>query len=91
MPTLELSNPAALPADWRDFVALTKPRVKVFFSTKSGMPLQPRILDLASSSVTDRIAAREPMGRIFVMEMRAEIARAQIAECIGTDPPKQDR
>jgi protoheme IX farnesyltransferase len=27
MPTLELSSPAALPADWRDFVALTKPRV----------------------------------------------------------------
>jgi protoheme IX farnesyltransferase len=27
MPTLEMSNPAALPADWRDFVALTKPRV----------------------------------------------------------------
>ena len=26
MPTLEMSNPAALPADWRDFVALTKPR-----------------------------------------------------------------
>jgi HD-GYP domain-containing protein (c-di-GMP phosphodiesterase class II) len=41
--------------------ALTKPRVKVFFSTKSGMPLQPRILDLASSSVNDRIEAREPV------------------------------
>jgi protoheme IX farnesyltransferase len=27
MPTLEMTNPAALPADWRDFVALTKPRV----------------------------------------------------------------
>jgi hypothetical protein len=39
---------------------LTKPRVKVFFSTKSGMPLQPRVLDLASSGVADRIEAREP-------------------------------
>ena len=38
-----------------------------------------------------RFAAREPMGRIFVMEVRAEIARAQIAECIGMEPPKQDR
>jgi len=38
-----------------------------------------------------RFAAREPMGRIFVMEMRAEVARAAIAECIGTDPPKQQR
>ena len=27
MPTIELTNPAALPADWRDFLALTKPRV----------------------------------------------------------------
>ena len=38
-----------------------------------------------------RFAAREPMGRIFVMEVRAELARAAIAECIGIDPPKQDR
>src|SRR3954467_15992372 len=39
MPTLELSNPAALPADWRDFVALTKPRVMslVVFSGLCGM------------------------------------------------------
>ena len=27
MPTLEMANPAALPADWRDIFALTKPRV----------------------------------------------------------------
>ena len=27
MPTIEMTNPAALPADWRDFLALTKPRV----------------------------------------------------------------
>jgi heme o synthase len=27
MPAIELSQPAALPADWRDIVALTKPRV----------------------------------------------------------------
>jgi HD-GYP domain-containing protein (c-di-GMP phosphodiesterase class II) len=40
--------------------ALTKPRVKVFFSTKSGMPLEPRVLDLAGSGVVDRIEAREP-------------------------------
>jgi hypothetical protein len=38
-----------------------------------------------------RFAAREPMGRIFVMEVRAEMARAAITRCIGIDPPKQDR
>jgi protoheme IX farnesyltransferase len=27
MPTAEMTNPAALPADWRDLLALTKPRV----------------------------------------------------------------
>src|SRR5207253_11365672 len=27
MPTVEMTNPAALPGDWRDFLALTKPRV----------------------------------------------------------------
>ena len=27
MPAVELTNPAALPADWRDILALTKPRV----------------------------------------------------------------
>jgi putative nucleotidyltransferase with HDIG domain len=40
--------------------ALTKPRVKVFFSTKSGLPLEPRLLDLSASHVTDQIEAREP-------------------------------
>jgi putative nucleotidyltransferase with HDIG domain len=39
--------------------ALTKPRVKVFFSTKSGLPLERRILDLANSASSDRIEARE--------------------------------
>jgi hypothetical protein len=38
-----------------------------------------------------RFAAREPMARIFVMETRAERARAAIARCIGTEPPTQDR
>jgi cyclic di-GMP phosphodiesterase len=41
--------------------ALTKPLVKVFFSTKSGMPLEPRVLDLAASNTQDRIEAREPL------------------------------
>src|SRR5438270_4371981 len=43
MPTLELSNPAALPADWRDFVALTKPRVMslVVFSGLCGLLVAP--------------------------------------------------
>jgi HD-GYP domain-containing protein (c-di-GMP phosphodiesterase class II) len=40
--------------------ALTKPRVKLFFSTKAGLPLKPQVLDLAASQVTDQIEAREP-------------------------------
>ena len=43
MPTLELNNPAALPADWRDFLALTKPRVMslVVFSGLCGLLVAP--------------------------------------------------
>ena len=37
--------------------ALTTPVVKVFFSTKSQMPMAPQVLDLTGSS--DRIEARE--------------------------------
>jgi HD-GYP domain-containing protein (c-di-GMP phosphodiesterase class II) len=39
---------------------LTKPRVKLFFSTKAGLPLEPHILDLAARHATDQIEAREP-------------------------------
>jgi protoheme IX farnesyltransferase len=48
MPTLELSNPAALPADWRDFVALTKPRVMslVVFTGLCGLLVAPAELPL---------------------------------------------
>ena len=38
---------------------LTAPKVKLFFSTKSGMPLLPKLIDLAESHVQDRIVARE--------------------------------
>jgi len=43
MPTLEMTNPAALPADWRDFVALTKPRVMylVVFTGLCGLLVAP--------------------------------------------------
>ncbi len=43
MPTLELTSPAALPADWRDFLALTKPRVMslVVFSGLCGLLVAP--------------------------------------------------
>ncbi len=40
---------------------LTAPKVKLFFSTKSGMPLQPILIDLSESHVRDRIVAREPV------------------------------
>src|SRR5579864_7778755 len=43
MPTVELTNPAALPADWRDILALTKPRVMslVVFSGLCGLLVAP--------------------------------------------------
>jgi putative nucleotidyltransferase with HDIG domain len=40
--------------------ALTKPRIKIFFSTKAGLPLEPQVLDLSAAHVTDLIEAREP-------------------------------
>ena len=43
MPAIDMTNPAALPADWRDFIALTKPRVMslVVFSGLCGMLAAP--------------------------------------------------
>jgi heme o synthase len=45
MPTLEMANPAALPADWRDIFALTKPRVMslVVFTALAGMLAAPAL------------------------------------------------
>ncbi|MBB3194389.1 HD-GYP domain-containing protein [Roseateles terrae] len=39
--------------------ALTQPRVRVFYSTKSQMPIPTQILDLSSASAGDRIVGRE--------------------------------
>jgi hypothetical protein len=39
--------------------SLLSPRVKVFYSTKSMMPLRPETIDLAERGTTDRIAAVE--------------------------------
>ena len=49
MPTLEMTNPAALPADWRDILALTKPRVMslVVFTALCGMLAAPQLPPLA--------------------------------------------
>jgi len=49
MPAIEMTNPAALPADWRDILALTKPRVMslVVFSGLCGMLAAPAIPPLA--------------------------------------------
>ena len=43
MPAIEMTTPVALPADWRDFVALTKPRVMslVVFSGLCGLLVAP--------------------------------------------------
>jgi protoheme IX farnesyltransferase len=45
MPTIEMTNPAALPADWRDILALTKPRVMslVVFTGLCGMLAAPQL------------------------------------------------
>jgi len=45
MPALEMTNSAALPADWRDFLALTKPRVMslVVFTGLAGMLAAPQL------------------------------------------------
>ena len=45
MPAMDMTNPAALPADWRDFLALTKPRVMslVVFSGLCGMLAAPEL------------------------------------------------
>ncbi|CAM3997867.1 HD-GYP domain-containing protein [Roseateles saccharophilus] len=40
--------------------SLVAPRVKVFFSTKSNMPIPVQLLDLAAPGTPDRIAGREP-------------------------------
>ncbi len=40
-------------------VALTSPEVKVFFSTKQGLHVPPRLLDLSSANCTDSIVSRE--------------------------------
>ena len=46
MPAIELTNPAALPADWRDILALTKPRVMslVVFTGLCGLLVAPATL-----------------------------------------------
>ena len=49
MPTIATTNPAVLPADWRDILALTKPRVMslVVFSGLAGMLAAPQLPPLA--------------------------------------------
>ncbi|MFG6429414.1 HD-GYP domain-containing protein [Roseateles sp. LYH14W] len=40
--------------------SLVSPRVKVFYSTKSNMPIPVQVIDLSASGVTDKITGREP-------------------------------
>jgi HD-GYP domain-containing protein (c-di-GMP phosphodiesterase class II) len=39
---------------------LSAPKVKLFFSTKSDMPIPPKLIDLMDKQVNDKIVAREP-------------------------------
>ncbi|MFG6413348.1 HD-GYP domain-containing protein [Roseateles sp. DC23W] len=41
--------------------ALVKPRVRVFYSTKSGMPIPVQLLDLSAATEKDAIVGREPI------------------------------
>jgi len=43
--------------------SLMAPRVKVFFSTRSNMPITPETIDLAAQHCADAILAREPVER----------------------------
>ena len=45
MPAMDMTNPAVLPADWRDFLALTKPRVMslVVFTGLAGLLAAPEL------------------------------------------------
>jgi len=43
--------------------SLMAPRVKVFFSTRSNMPITPETIDLAARHCADAILAREPVER----------------------------
>jgi protoheme IX farnesyltransferase len=49
MPSIDMTSTAALPADWRDFLALTKPRVMslVVFTGLCGMLVAPALPPLA--------------------------------------------
>ena len=42
--------------------ALTRPRVKAFFSMRSGLPIRPVLVDLSRADCTDRIVGRDEGG-----------------------------
>jgi len=54
MPAIEMTDAALLPADWRDFLALTKPRVMslVIFSGLAGMLVAPQLPPFALGFTT---------------------------------------
>jgi len=59
--------------------SLLKPRVKVFYSTKSGMPIPVQLLDLSAPTEKDAIAGREPpedWGFSHLEELWNPLARA---------------
>ena len=62
MPAMDMTSPVALPADWRDFLALTKPRVMylVVFTGLCGMLAAPAMPPLAPFTIKTRLRLPSP-------------------------------
>src|SRR3954465_8521935 len=82
MPAIEMPNPAALPADWRDFLALTKPRVMslVVFSGLCGLLVAPVQLPLglgftAILCTAPAARARGALNQWYEVEVDAKMRR----------------
>ena len=95
MPAIEMTNPAALPADWRDILALTKPRVMslVVFTGLCGLLAAPAAAAAGARLHRDpvhrarrrRVRRAQPMVR--GRPRREDAAHRQAAAARGPDGP----